>query len=266
MRQNLWLASNQSGYALAADRLLSASAQLNEPIAPALVAASAIHAMLIFAIGFGFTWPGFETQSIAVTVLLTPSNQAPIEAQHVAAQDQLGTTDAPEPAAAQFQMQTTMTISRELDGADGELAPEEVTPDAIDRQLKDLKQALSSISDQNVQTNTRIGSVAARRSLDAEYLSRWRARVEQIGNVLYRGRPLSANGDVRLMVTVAANGNLERIRVLESSGDTRLDRAAQDTVVLAAPFPPFSEALAKRTRRLDIVRTWQFRSQPAEKP
>jgi protein TonB len=68
------------------------------------------------------------------------------------------------------------------------------------------------------------------------------------------------------MVTVAANGNLERIRVLESSGDTRLDRAAQDTVVLAAPFPPFSEALAKRTRRLDIVRTWQFRSQPAEKP
>ena len=115
-----------------------------------------------------------------------------------------------------------------------------------------------------MQTNTRIGAVAARRSLDAEYLSRWRSRVEQIGNVLYQGRPINANGDVRLMVTVAANGSLERIRVLESSGDTRLDRAAQDTVVLAAPFPPFSEALAKRTGRLDIVRTWQFRSQPTK--
>ena len=68
------------------------------------------------------------------------------------------------------------------------------------------------------------------------------------------------------MVTVAANGNLERIRVLESSGDSRLDRAAQDTVVLAAPFSPFSESLAARTPRLDIVRTWQFRSQPAENP
>lgn len=235
---------------------------MNEPIAPALVAAVAIHALVILAIGFGATWPNFETQSIAVTVLLTPSNQAPVTAQHVAAQDQLGIAEEPAPAAAQFQIQTTMTISRELDGADGELAPEEVTPDAIDRQLKDLKQALSSLSDKNVQTNTRIGAVAARRSLDAEYLSRWRARVEQIGNVLYRGRPINANGDVRLMVTVAANGNLERIRVLESSGDTRLDRAAQDTVVLAAPFPPFSEALAKRTGRLDIVRTWQFRSQP----
>ena len=66
------------------------------------------------------------------------------------------------------------------------------------------------------------------------------------------------------MVTVAANGNLQRIRVLESSGDARLDRAAQDTVVLAAPFPPFSEALAKRTPRLDIVRTWQFRSEKME--
>ena len=251
---------------MAADRLLSASAQLNEPIAPALVAALAIHALVILAIGFGVSWPEIEKQSIAVTVLLTPSNQAPVEAQHIAAQEQLGYAEEPEPAAAQFQMQKTMTISRELDGADGQLAPEEVTPDAIDRQLKDLEQALSSIADQSVQTNTRIGSVAARRSLDAGYLSRWRARVEQIGNVLYRGRPLSANGDVRLMVTVAANGHLERIRVLESSGDSRLDRAAQDTVVLATPFPPFSESLAARTPRLDIVRTWQFRSQPAENP
>ena len=83
---------------------------MNEPIAPALVAALAIHALVILAIGFRATWPDFETQSIAVTVLLTPSNQAPVAAQHVAAQDQLGITEEPSPAAAQFQMQTTMTI------------------------------------------------------------------------------------------------------------------------------------------------------------
>ena len=120
---------------MAADRLLSASAQLNEPIAPALVAALAIHALVILAIGFGVSWPEIEKQSIAVTVLLTPSNQAPVEAQHVAAQDQLGFAEEPEPAAAQFQMQTTMTISRELDGADGELAPEEVTPPIFTQKL-----------------------------------------------------------------------------------------------------------------------------------
>ena len=159
-----------------------------------------------------------------------------------------------------------MTISRELDGADGELAPDEITPEAVERQLKDLKEAVSSLSDQSSVENTRIGAVAARRSLDAEYLSRWRARVEQIGNVLYRGQPLNAEGDVRLMVTVAANGNLQRIRVLESSGDARLDRAAQDTVVLAAPFPPFSEALAKRTPRLDIGRENELRNAMRQQP
>ncbi len=248
---------------MVADRLAAISEPLREPIAPAFVAAAAIHVMVLLAIGFGVAWPRFETQSIAVTVLLTPATQAPDNAKHVAAQDQLGLDEAPEPepAAAQFQMQTTMTISRELDGADGEIAAEDVTPEALERQLKDLKQAVSSLSDQSASSNTRIGAVAARRSLDAEYLSRWRARVEQIGNVLYRGQTLNAEGDVRLMVTVTANGNLERIRILESSGDSQLDRAAQDTVVLAAPFPPFSEALARRTPRLDIVRTWQFRTE-----
>ena len=251
---------------MVAKRLASVSEPLREPIAPAFVAAAAIHVMVVLGLGFGVAWPKFQTQSVAVTVLLTPANKAPDDARHIAAQDQAGIAEVaqPEQMAAQFQMQTTMTISRELDGADGELAPDEITPEAVERQLKDLKEAVSSLSDQSSVQNTRIGAVAARRSLDAEYLSRWRARVEQIGNVLYRGQPLNAEGDVRLMVTVAANGNLQRIRVLESSGDARLDRAAQDTVVLAAPFPPFSEALAKRTPRLDIVRTWQFRSERME--
>ena len=243
-------------------RLAVISDPLREPLAPALVTAMALHAIVFLAVGFGVAWPRFESESIAVTVVLTPANQAPTEASHVAAQDQMGEEEAAEPPTpvAQLQLQTTMTISRELDGADGALAPEEVTPDAIERQLKDLEQALSSLSDAQSNNNTRIGSVAARRSLDAEYLARWRARVEQIGNVLYRGQPLTVDGDVRLLVTVTADGNLERIRVLESSGDTALDRAAQDTVVLAAPFPPFSAELAQRTPRLDIVRTWQFRT------
>ena len=251
---------------MVAERLALVSEPLREPIAPAFVAAVAIHVMVLLAIGFGVAWPKFETRSIAVTVLLTPANKAPDDAQHVAAQDQLGIAEAPElqPAIAQLQIQTTMTISRELDGADGELDPSDITPEAVERQLEDLKQAVSTLSDQSTPRSTRIGAVAARRSLDADYLSRWRARVEQIGNVLYRGQPLNAEGDVRLMVTVLANGNLERIRVLESSGEPRLDRAAQDTVVLAAPFPPFSEALAKRTPRLDIVRTWQFRTEQRE--
>ena len=248
---------------MASQRLTAISNPLREPIAPAFVTAMAVHAIVFLAIGFGIAWPNFESDSIAVTVVLTPANQAPSEARHVAALDQLGDEESVAPPAptAQLQLQTTMTISRELDGADGALAPEDITPDAIQRQLQDLEQALSNLSDAQSTHNTRIGAVAARRSLDAEYLARWRAQVEQIGNVLYRGQPLNVDGDVRLLVTVSADGNLEQIRVLESSGDAGLDRAAQDTVVMAAPFPPFSAELTQRTPRLDIVRTWQFRTQ-----
>lgn len=85
--------------------------------------------------------------------------------------------------------------------------------------------------------------------------------MEQVGNALYRGEPPAGNGDVRLAVTVAADGALVRIRMLQSSGNISLDRAAQDTVVLAAPFPKFSEELAHFTPQLEIVRTWQFRTE-----
>jgi protein TonB len=81
-----------------------------------------------------------------------------------------------------------------------------------------------------------------------------------MGNALYRGEPPAGNGDVRLLVTVLADGTLENIRVLQSSGISELDQAAQDTVVLSAPFPAFSRELAQHTPRLDIIRTWQFRT------
>ncbi|MEY2908049.1 MAG: hypothetical protein RLZZ602_572 [Pseudomonadota bacterium] len=233
---------------------------MHEPIAPAFVAAAAIHALVLLTFGFAFEWPEIKTNTLAVTVALTPAAQAPDNAQHVAAENQLG-TETPGEQAPQMRMQTQMTISRELDGADGEVTADQLTPEALERQLQELEQQLSSLSDSSAAANPRIGSVAARRSLDAEYLSRWRARVEQVGNALYRGEPPAGNGDVRLLVSVTADGALERIRVIQSSGNPDLDRAAQDTVVIAAPFPKFSSALAAQTRRLEIVRTWQFRTQ-----
>lgn len=231
-----------------------------EPIAPAFVAAAALHGLLILAVGFGIEWPSFKTHALAVTVALTPATVAPDQAQHVAAENQLG-FETPGEQAPQMHMQTTMTISREADGGDGDLSADELSPEALAQQLQQLEQQLSSLSDSNALKNPRIGSVAARRSLDADYLARWRARVEQVGNALYRGEPPAGNGDVRLLVSVNANGTLEHIRILQSSGNPTLDRAAQDTVVMAAPFPKFSRELARQTSRLEIVRTWQFRTQ-----
>ena len=59
-------------------------------------------------------------------------------------------------------------------------------------------------------------------------------------------------------MAVRADGSLENIRVVRSSGFDLLDQAAIRIVELAAPFSPFPPDIAAETDVLDIVRTWQF--------
>lgn len=222
-----------------------------------------LHLGVLFAVGFALELPQRAFKTLAVTVSLTPAQRAPVAARHVAAADQLGELDTDTPApVTQVVMQTSLTLSRELPG-EGE-AITQPTQD-IPRQPQSQPNTGDNPSDLSAQP-TRLGAVAARPTLDANYLARWRARVEQMGNALYRGEPPAGNGDVRLLVTVLASGMLGNIRVLKSSGIPALDQAAQDTVILAAPFPPFAPELAKETSRLDIIRTWQFRTQAVSSP
>ena len=233
-----------------------------DPIVPAFGAALAIHLLLVMIVGFSYESPSSDRQTLAVTVALTPTQQHPDKATHVAAENQLGDSvsglNAP-----QMRMQTALTLSRELDL--GESDAENVSSSqTLERKLASLEQAVSALSTSDALTNPRLGSVAARKALDANYLARWRARVEQVGNRLYQGEPPAGNGDVRLLVSVTADGMLEHIQIIASSGNQALDQAAIDTVTVAAPFPPFSAQLAAQTPRLEIVRTWQFRSRPVE--
>jgi len=237
--------------------------ELQQPITPAFMVAVILHAGLLLAVGFSIELPDHPLKTVAVTFALKPSMIAPEKARHVAADDQLGTEEAgDQDTQTRLVMQTSLTVSQELYASDGDIPSNVATNRPLEKQIKELQEHLSSLSDSHHSNSSRVGAVAARRSLDANYLVRWRGRVEQVGNALYRGEPPAGDGDVRLLVTVLADGTLENIRILESSGNSELDRAAQDTVVLAAPFPRFSTALAQRTPRLEIVRTWQFRTQP----
>jgi protein TonB len=96
--------------------------------------------------------------------------------------------------------------------------------------------------------------------VDAAYLADWRQRVEAVGNQYYPQASLRYGiyGELRMLVTVRSNGQLEDVRILESSGFAVLDEAAIRTVRLAAPFAPFPAALAATTDKLEIVRRWQF--------
>ena len=96
----------------------------------------------------------------------------------------------------------------------------------------------------------------------ANYLDAWRRKVERIGNLNYpdEAKRRKLYGNLILHVAVRANGAVESIRVLNSSGHKLLDDAAVRIVKLAAPFAPFSAEIRGETDILDITRTWRFLS------
>lgn len=103
-------------------------------------------------------------------------------------------------------------------------------------------------------------SVSTRESRDAYYLHGWSKKIETVGNLNYpaEARRKKIYGSLRLMVAVRADGSVQEVRVLKSSGQRILDQAAIDIVRLAAPFAPFPPEIRKDTDILEIIRTWQF--------
>lgn len=103
-------------------------------------------------------------------------------------------------------------------------------------------------------------SASTREYKYASYLEAWRRKVERIGNLNYpeEAKKHKLYGTLILHVAVRADGSVERIRVLRSSGFDVLDEAAVKIVELAAPFAPLPPDIKAEADVLDITRTWQF--------
>ena len=208
-----------------------------------------LHGLLAIAISTTFINSALAPQSIAVTVTLTQSNTAPTDSQHIASENQLARPGQLLESAREQQASARLTIMQaealeSLDAAD------------IAAEVERLQGELNQAQQDQVQ-NTRLGSVAARRALDVDYLRKWVNRVQAMGNAALNSVG-SARGDVRLLVVVDQFGILLDVTVLESSGFPHLDRAAIKTVQDAAPYPPFPPALSAQVDKLEIVRTWEF--------
>jgi protein TonB len=96
----------------------------------------------------------------------------------------------------------------------------------------------------------------------ATYLEAWRKKVERIGNLNYPDEAKSKKlyGNLMLHVAIKADGDVEQIRLVRSSGHKILDDAAIRIVELAAPYAPLPPDIREDVDVLDITRTWQFLS------
>lgn len=94
----------------------------------------------------------------------------------------------------------------------------------------------------------------------AQYVDDWRTKVERVGNMNYpeAARRNSLYGSLILYVYINADGTLESVEIVRSSGKKILDAAAIKIVEMAAPYAPFTESMRKQTDILGISRTWIF--------
>jgi protein TonB len=144
---------------------------------------------------------------------------------------------------------------------------EQVAPQPSGRDLADLALAAMRLQAQidkqidDYQKRPRkkfIGANAAEYRF-AQYEEDWRAKVERVGTLNY---PAEARGklygNLRLTVTIRADGSVESIELDRSSGLKVLDAAAFKIVRMAGPYAVFPPAIRRDTDLLVITRTWFF--------
>jgi len=141
--------------------------------------------------------------------------------------------------------------------------------DSIPETPEDISLAIASLQaqlDMQQQAYARrprrhtISSSSTQQRHDALYLDAWRRRIEAVGNQNYpeQAQQEGIFGSLRMMVALRANGTVQEIRILQSSGERILDEAAVEIVRLSSPFDPFPEEIRADVDILEIIRTWRF--------
>ena len=132
------------------------------------------------------------------------------------------------------------------------------------RELAQLSAEINRLK-QTYQKNpehTYLNAANAKQHRFASYLDAWRAKVERIGNINYPTTAIQNQITGKLTMDVAINpdGSLLSVKIIRSSGQAILDKAAIRIVRLAAPYPPLTKEILKDTKVLHIPRVWHFKN------
>lgn len=233
-----------------------------------VVVAVALHLALFF----GVALPGLPAAPSVIEVALATAPSPGISPQAETAIDATSEPEhpAPEPAASPGSSLGPEPVAESKPPPNAEAAPSAPPVNLLaGRDVADLARAVAASAmpeaepaGQNSASRVRrLGGAALPLGADfAYYLQSWRRKVERIGQLNYprEARAEGIVGSLRLLVTIAPDGALNEVRVLETSGHPLLDDAALRIVRLAAPYAPFSPAMRATTDLLEIERTWRF--------
>jgi len=255
-------------------------------LAYALFVAAALHAIVI--LGVAFDLPGLDTPTdvptLEVTLLENPSDDetAPDDADFLAQANQRGAGNTEEKVAPEFAdsppaPDTDETLERGLTLSFAAVRP---LPAATEHLLtpngrfrvpdrlagEDAQESAETPPPGGVVRVTGDGrreyfiAVNTRASEFAEYLAGWKARMERLGTLNFptAARRDGLAGQPVLEVALAADGTLEEVSIVRTSGHPELDRAALDLVRLGSPFDPFPPEVRASYDVLRFAYEWRF--------
>lgn len=273
-------------------------ALIRQPIAIALALSLALHAFMLFGIGFVLPDPRNAAnllQPLQVVLVNSKSKSRPTNADALAQNNLDGGGNTPEDRIAksplptlrddkQFtpeqsaqrvqqleleakrlltQSQSTYSVAQQKTRQQQEANDNTHGEDLMQRamEIARLEAQISKDFDayQKMPRRKFIGA-RTREYRFAQYVEDWRIKVERIGNLNYpeMARQKKIYGTLQLTVSIRADGSVESVEVTRPSGQPILDAAAQRIVKLAAPFSPFPSDIRRDTDILSITRTWSF--------
>lgn len=124
--------------------------------------------------------------------------------------------------------------------------------------VKILAEIERRINEENARPRKRYISPATREEVYAIYYDELRRKIEDRGTTNFpeaAGRKLY--GELTMGITVNFNGKVLETEVLQTSGNTTLDRRAQ-AIVKSVEFGRFNEAMRRRADQLFVVSRFRF--------
>jgi protein TonB len=138
--------------------------------------------------------------------------------------------------------------------------PEAMAREDKRRQLvKVLAEIERRINEENARPKKRYISPATREEVYAVYYDALRRRIEDRGTQNFpelAGQKLY--GELTMIVTVNFDGKVLGTEVVETSGNTTLDRRAQAIARAAGPFGRFNDAMRRKADQIVVVSRFRF--------